>query len=112
MRGDRPLCALDIAAKVVIFKIDVDIAGEATVFTFDLGRAVADGDVRQQTQRHVRAVRGSDTAGHQRFQRITISARVTQVDGKALASIDEDRKSVVEGKGETVRVNFGGRRII
>src|SRR3546814_3644295 len=50
---------------------------------------LADGDVRQQTQRHVRAVRGSDTAGHQRFQRITISARVTQVDGKALASIDD-----------------------
>src|SRR3546814_1056383 len=89
MRGDRPLCALDVAAKVVIFKIDVDIAGKATVFTFDLGRTVADGDVRQPTQRNVRAVRGSDTAGHQRFQRITISARVTQVAGKALARSEE-----------------------
>src|SRR3546814_14862392 len=87
MRGDRPLCALDVAAKVVIFKIDVDIAGKATVFTFDLGRTVADGDVCQQTQRHVRAVRGSDTAGHQPLPRITLSARVPQGDGKALASI-------------------------
>src|SRR3546814_3758929 len=73
---------------------------------------LADGDVRQQTQRHVRAVRGSDTAGHQRFQRITISARVTQVDGKALASIDDGTDFLTADRARDQTLDVGSANAV
>src|SRR3546814_11935123 len=47
-----------------------------------------------------------------RLDRMVLPVRNTRGIGKAQMKLNEDRKSVVEGKSVSVRVDLGGRRII
>src|SRR3546814_16380721 len=49
---------------------------------------------------------------YEQMSDVTRDQKTTQQAMDALGELTRDRKSVVEGKGVSVRVNIGGRRII
>src|SRR3546814_20182462 len=68
----------------------------------------ADGPVRRDRRQHVARRRRE----HRRLRGLPASGRSTARAARDGVAGGRDRKSVVEGKGVSVRVNPGGRRII
>ena len=68
--------------------VDIDPAGQASVFAAKHGRAVADGDVGHVAQQRSGAALGHKGQLAQLVERIAHFPRITHVDGKALQTLN------------------------
>src|SRR3569833_996754 len=79
----------DVTAEVAACDVDIDIADQSPVFALDLGGAIGNAQLRNLAQRYLHAGRRGDPACRQGVERITVAARVAQIDGETLASVDD-----------------------
>src|SRR3546814_16361807 len=85
--------------------IERDAQGEPTGIVKDAAKDLVLRAIGEQTPEQVDAVTRTGIA-------VALSKGVTQVHPTELETISLDRKSVVQGKSVSVRVDTGGRRIL
>ncbi len=85
------LSFLDVRAEVAIADVYIDPTVRARVFAANHGRAVRDGNVRNDAQRHGLALAGDHRQLPELFHGVAQLAWIADVDRKALQALDRLR---------------------